>query len=1211
MRSTNLTFMKKHSALRDDLCRLVLAVLYMFIALGSAAQDFSNKGKNFWIVYPDHVDGTNSAMGIYITSDVNASGNIRVGSRTIPFTVTANTVTRKFIGPNAAGDAPNLGIVNTLSEGIQNNSGIQIISDQPVVVYAHIINAARSGAMLALPVNVLGKEYIVPSYGSVGASGNNSGFGQVTVVGPDANTTVEIITVARSRNGNRNPGDTIRVTLANPGDVYQIQFTKDADISGTKVRSIASSNGSCKPIAVFSSTTWSAFDCNSPSGGDNLLQQLFPVKAWGKTFLTSPFITKPYDIIRVFVNEPNPRVFKTENGLRTQLTALSPAGYYEIRSNQPMLIESESAPISVVQYMTSLSCDTRNPFNCYQTQSCPFPSDPEMVILNPVEQTINNITVFSARQNWVPPGQSNVNRCYLNIIIKTSESSSFRINGSLPTGTFRTIPGTSYSYLQEDVSTLSQTNPVQNLRADSPFSAIAYGYGSVESYGYNAGTNVRDLSQFIQLENLLSTVNFPATCRNSPFGISIVLSYQPTQMRWYAPDIPLDTTVTSPLHDSSWVQDGKRLYRYRLRKTLRVSQLGIIPVRVTTNNPTSDGCGNLQDIDYDLEVFERPKADFSFTSTGCFADSVRFTDLTGQTGGRQVIRWNWILGTGGTTTVQHPVVRFQGSGTQAIRLVAVTDIGCVSDTAQKPVALSAKPLASIDFSAPACERGDISIRDISQTFGEPISTWYWTIGNSAIDSVSGRGPIRTVFGTPGTYPVSLALRTNTGCLSMTETRELVVNPRPVANFIVPEVCVNDTEARFYDSSYVAGGGNTGFTYRWGFNIPPVNSALRDPIFNVLAVGTYPVGLVVTTPAGCRDTIVKTFTVNGAIPSASFDIVTQAPICSNRDFSIRNTSSVDFGKITRLIIRWDAINNPLDTTIDEDPFPGKVYARRYPDFGQPATKTYRISLLAYSGTSCFNEVNKDIAINASPQVLLDSLAPVCQELPTFPVFSKARETAGLTGSFAFTGPGISTNGFFNPASAGPGVHTIRYTYTASSGCTALAVSALRVYPTPVVDAGPDRTVLEGTSIRLNATASGNQLSFAWTPPIGLDNPLILNPLASPLEDTRYLLTAISADGCRSNDEMQVLVLLKPVIPNTFTPNGDGYNDQWIIRHLEKYPGAIVEVYSTKGQLIHRSVNYITPWDGTWQGKPLPAGTYYYVIDPKNGRPMVAGYVTILR
>jgi gliding motility-associated-like protein len=1191
--------------------RISLIIAFICWSVATIGQDFSNKGRNFWIVYPDHVDGTNSAMGIYITSDVNATGTIRLGNRTIPFTVQANTVTRKFIGPNASGDAPNLGIVNTLSEGIQPNSGIQIVSDQPVVVYAHIINAARSGAMLALPVNVLGKEYIVPSYGSSGASGNNSGFGQVTVVGPEANTTIEIITVARNRNGNRNAGDTIRVTLPNPGDVYQIQFTKDADISGTKVRSIASSNGSCKPIAVFSSTTWSAFDCNSPSGGDNLLQQLFPVKAWGKTFLTSPFITKPYDIIRVFVNETNPRVFKTENGLRTRLIGLSSGGFYEIRSNEPMLIESETGPISVVQYMTSLSCDTRNPTNCYQTQSCPFPSDPEMVILNPVEQTINNITVFSARQNWVPAGQSNVNRCFLNIIIKTSEAGSFRINGNLPAGTFRTIPGTAYSYLQEDVSVLSQTNPVQNLRADSAFSAIAYGYGSVESYGYNAGTNVRDLSQFIQLENLLSTVNFPATCRNAPFGMSIVLSYQPTQIRWSAPDIPLDTTVLSPVSDSSWIQDGKTVYRYRLNKSLRVSQLGMIPVRVTTNNPTSDGCGNLQDIDYDLEVFERPKADFSFLSTGCFIDSVRFTDLTGQTGGRIINKWNWTFGANGTSGMQNPVVRFPGSANIQVGLSTVTDIGCVSDTANKLIALSAKPVARIDFSNPACERGEISISDASQVFGETISKWYWSINTSLDDSTLGAGPLTSVFQQAGRYPVSLAVRTTTGCLSEKVTRDLVVNPRPVANFIVPEVCVNDTEAKFIDSSYINGGNNSGFTYRWGFNIPAVISTMRDPVFNVLAIGTYPVGLVVTSVDGCRDTIVKTFTVNGAVPVAAFDIVTPSPICSNRDVNIRNNSSVDFGKITKLVIQWDALNNPNDTTLDEEPVPGKIYARRYPDFGSPAFKNYQIRVQAYSGVSCFNEVSKEIVVNASPQLLVDSLQPVCEEIPAFPVFSKARETSGMAGSFAFSGPGMNASGFFNPGNAGPGNHIIRYTFNASAGCAAFIETSMIVHPTPVVDAGPDRTVLEGSGILLNATATGNGLSFLWSPPLGMDDPTLLNPIASPIEDTRYLLTVTSANGCKAYDDVMILVLLKPIVPNTFTPNGDGYNDQWVIRHLEKYPGAIVEVFNTMGERLHRSVNYTTPWDGNWQGKPLPSGTYYYVIEPKNGRPKIAGYVTILR
>jgi gliding motility-associated-like protein len=169
----------------------------------------------------------------------------------------------------------------------------------------------------------------------------------------------------------------------------------------------------------------------------------------------------------------------------------------------------------------------------------------------------------------------------------------------------------------------------------------------------------------------------------------------------------------------------------------------------------------------------------------------------------------------------------------------------------------------------------------------------------------------------------------------------------------------------------------------------------------------------------------------------------------------------------------------------------------------------------------------------------------------------------------------------------------------------------VFPTPQVDAGPDRVVLEGSSIVISATARGNGLQYLWRPPLGIDDPIKLTPSASPVEDTQYQLRVLSADGCRATDEVWVRVLLKPIVPNTFTPNGDSYNDRWEIRHLEKYPGAIVEVYSTRGQLLFRSVGYNEPWDGRSGGKAQPAGTYYYVIDPKNGRPKIAGYVTILR
>ncbi len=98
---------------------------------------------------------------------------------------------------------------------------------------------------------------------------------------------------------------------------------------------------------------------------------------------------------------------------------------------------------------------------------------------------------------------------------------------------------------------------------------------------------------------------------------------------------------------------------------------------------------------------------------------------------------------------------------------------------------------------------------------------------------------------------------------------------------------------------------------------------------------------------------------------------------------------------------------------------------------------------------------------------------------------------------------------------------------------------------------------------------------------------------------------------ATDELRMKVLPAPKAPNTFTPNGDGINDVWEIKNLNDYPGCILEVYNPAGSLVFRSIGYGSPWDGRWQGQPVPVGTYYYVIDPKNGRPKMKGYVTVLR
>ena len=84
-----------------------------------------------------------------------------------------------------------------------------------------------------------------------------------------------------------------------------------------------------------------------------------------------------------------------------------------------------------------------------------------------------------------------------------------------------------------------------------------------------------------------------------------------------------------------------------------------------------------------------------------------------------------------------------------------------------------------------------------------------------------------------------------------------------------------------------------------------------------------------------------------------------------------------------------------------------------------------------------------------------------------------------------------------------------------------------------------------------------------------------------------------------------------MPNTFTPNGDGINDMWDIKGLEFFPGCTVEVYNRYGTMMYHSVGYVVPWDGKFNGEPLPVGTYYYIIDPKNDKPKLSGYVAIIK
>jgi len=84
-----------------------------------------------------------------------------------------------------------------------------------------------------------------------------------------------------------------------------------------------------------------------------------------------------------------------------------------------------------------------------------------------------------------------------------------------------------------------------------------------------------------------------------------------------------------------------------------------------------------------------------------------------------------------------------------------------------------------------------------------------------------------------------------------------------------------------------------------------------------------------------------------------------------------------------------------------------------------------------------------------------------------------------------------------------------------------------------------------------------------------------------------------------------------IANTFTPNGDGINDYWLINGISSYPLAAIQVFTRYGQKIFESKGYATPFDGTFDGKKLPSGVYYYIINLKSNCNLLSGSLTIVR
>ncbi len=199
-------------------------------------------------------------------------------------------------------------------------------------------------------------------------------------------------------------------------------------------------------------------------------------------------------------------------------------------------------------------------------------------------------------------------------------------------------------------------------------------------------------------------------------------------------------------------------------------------------------------------------------------------------------------------------------------------------------------------------------------------------------------------------------------------------------------------------------------------------------------------LNVTNSEGCIGSASKLFTVNGANPLATFSVDNSSSLCSNQAVRIVNNSSVDFGSVVKVQIFWG--DSSAVSYTDTMPYAGKVYSHSYPNPVTADIAGYVMRVIAYSGITCENEMDQQIAVQPGPHVQFDPLAAVCDYDPAFSI-NTVSELAHITGSYLFSGNGISGNGLFSPREAGDGTSILLYKYTSTAGCTDSAFQTILV------------------------------------------------------------------------------------------------------------------------------------------------------------------------
>lgn len=406
-------------------------------ALGEA---FGSRGREFWLAFPNNLD-TSVTLTVFITGETATTGTVRVPGQgfTAPFTVTPGQVTSVVV------PVPTM----LATYGSAENKGVQVTAAAEVTVYGLNRRTASTDAFLGLPVSSLGTEYMALAYPTT-ASGRGS---QLAVVATQDATRVTVTPTVATSTGQA-AGVPFSVTL-HQGQTYQVTSNvAGADLSGSLITAD-------KPVAVYGGHRCANIPSSGVGACDFLVEQLPPLSAWGKSFVTVPLATRLRGDTFRFVASAN----ATQVSVNGAVVATLNRGQVHQRIIEGSAVITATQPVLVAQYANGTNYDS-------------VTSDPFMMLIPPYEQFLTEYTMTT------PPSGFTGN--YLNVVVPTAGIATVTLDGALiPASRFTAIGTSGFSGAQMAVALGSH-----RLTSPLPIGAFMYGFGSADSYGYPGGMSL-------------------------------------------------------------------------------------------------------------------------------------------------------------------------------------------------------------------------------------------------------------------------------------------------------------------------------------------------------------------------------------------------------------------------------------------------------------------------------------------------------------------------------------------------------------------------------------------------------------------------------------------------------------------------------------------------------------------------------------------------